>query len=76
MSSQFIVLRDIPVLPFDARAAKAYGEIIAQCGWIKGRDFDRMIAGHALATASVLITDNTGDFRDVPGLAIENRAVR
>jgi tRNA(fMet)-specific endonuclease VapC len=71
-----VLLQDIPVLPFDAAAAEAYGRIIAQCGWVKGRDFDRMIAGHALATASVLITDNTADFRDVPGLRMENWAVR
>jgi tRNA(fMet)-specific endonuclease VapC len=71
-----VLLQDIPVLPFDAAAAEAYGRIIAQCGWVKGRDFDRMIAGHALATASVLLTDNTADFRDVPGLRMENWAVR
>ena len=29
----------------DTQAALAYGEIIATCGWTKGRDFDRMIAG-------------------------------
>lgn len=71
-----VLLRDIPVLPFDATAAKAYGQIIAQCGWIKGRDFDRMIAGHALASASVLITDNISDFRDIPGIRMENWAAR
>jgi tRNA(fMet)-specific endonuclease VapC len=71
-----VLLRDIPVLPFDAEAAKAYGRIIAQCGWVKGRDFDRMIAGHAIATSSVLITDNGKDFRDIPGLTVENWATR
>lgn len=71
-----VLLRDIPVLPFDAEAAKSYGRIIAQCGWAKGRDFDRMIAGHALATASVLITDNISDFSDVRGLRTENWTVR
>ncbi len=71
-----ILLRDIPVLAFDAAAAEAYGQIIAQCGWVKGRDFDRMIAGHALATASILITDNVADFRDVPGLRVENWTTR
>jgi len=43
----------IPVLPFDAAAAIAYGQIIAQCGWVKGRDYDRMIAAHAVSTSSV-----------------------
>jgi tRNA(fMet)-specific endonuclease VapC len=41
-----------------ARAAHAYGGIIAQCGWTRGCDFDRMIAGHALSTGAVLVTDN------------------
>jgi tRNA(fMet)-specific endonuclease VapC len=69
-----ILLRHIPVLPFDAAAAAAYGRIIAQCGWVRGRDYDRMIAAHAISTNSILVTDNGTDFRDVPGLAIENWA--
>ncbi|MEX0645104.1 MAG: type II toxin-antitoxin system VapC family toxin [Parvularculaceae bacterium] len=69
-----VLLPRIPVVPFDSEAARAYGRIIAQCGWTKGRDFDRMIAGHALSTRSILVTDNVGDFADIPGLAIENWA--
>lgn len=71
-----VLLRDIPILPFDAAAAKAYGQIIAQCGWVKGRDFDRMIAGHAIATSSVLLTTNAADFRDIPALAMEDWAIK
>lgn len=71
-----VLLRHIPVLPFDAAAAEIYGQIIAQCGWAKGRDYDRMIAAHALATASILVTDNLSDFADIPGLEIENWATR
>jgi tRNA(fMet)-specific endonuclease VapC len=71
-----ILVRHIPVLPFDAAAAIAYGQIIAQCGWIKGRDYDRMIAAHAISTSSVLVTNNAVDFRDIPGLAVENWASR
>lgn len=70
------LLRHLPVLPFDAAAAEAYGSIIAQCGWVKGRDYDRMIAAHAVSTASVLVTDNLADFQDIPGLAVENWAIR
>ena len=66
------LLRGIPVLPFDSSAAEAYGRIIAQCGWVRGRDFDRMIAAHAIASGSILVTDNAVDFRDVPGLSLEN----
>lgn len=67
-----VLIEHIPVLPFDAAAAQVYGQIIAECGWAKGRDYDRMIAAHALATGSILVTNNEADFRDIPGLAIEN----
>jgi len=43
-----VLLRGLPVLPFDAPAALAYGRIIAQRGWLRGRDYDRMIAAHAI----------------------------
>jgi tRNA(fMet)-specific endonuclease VapC len=67
-----VLLRGLPVLPFDALAALAYGRIIAQCGWTRGRDFDRMIAAHAISSGSTLVTNNQADFSDIPGLAIEN----
>ena len=70
-----ILLRHVPILPFDAAAAEAYGQIIARCGWVRGRDFDRMIAAHAISSRSVLVTDHVTDFRDIPGLTIENWAV-
>jgi tRNA(fMet)-specific endonuclease VapC len=66
------LLRAVSVLPFDTAAADAYGQIIAECGWVRGRDFDRMIAAHAIRSRSILVTDNVADFRDVPGLTIEN----
>lgn len=71
-----VLLQSIPILPFDASAALAYGQIIAQRGWAKGRDFDRMIAGHAISAGAVLVTDNAADFRDIPKLILENWAVR
>lgn len=70
------LLRGIPVLGFDAAAARAYGRIIAQCGWTKGRDFDRMIAAHAIRLGAVLVTANEADFRDIPGLSVENWVTR
>ena len=66
------LLDSLPVVPFDAAAANAYGRIIAVRGWVRGRDFDRMIAAHAISTGSTLVTDNQADFRDIPGLALEN----
>jgi len=70
-----ILLRHIPVLPFDAAAATAYGRVLAACGWVRGKDYDRMIAAHAISTGSVLVTDNEADFRDIPLLVIENWAI-
>jgi tRNA(fMet)-specific endonuclease VapC len=70
-----VLLRGLPILPFDASAAEAYGLIIAQCGWAKGRDYDHMIAAHAISSGSVLVTSNAADFRDIPGLAMENWVV-
>lgn len=67
-----VLLRGIPVLPFDAAAAEAYGRILAQCGWAKGKDYDRMIGAHAISSGSILVTNNEADFRDIPGLAMEN----
>jgi tRNA(fMet)-specific endonuclease VapC len=69
-----VLLTAIPIVPFDAAAAAAYGRIIAQCGWTRGRDFDRMIAAHAISTGLVLVTNNTADFSDIPGLVLENWA--
>ena len=65
-----VLIRHLPILPFDAAAAGAYGQIIAQCGWVRGRDFDRMIAAHAISIHAILVTNE--DFRDIPGLALEN----
>jgi tRNA(fMet)-specific endonuclease VapC len=68
------LLSVVPVLSFDEDAAAAYGKIIAQTGWNRSRDFDRMIAAHAIAADCTLITANVADFRDIPGLKIENWA--
>lgn len=67
-----VLLEHVPVLAFDAAAAEAYGRIIAVLGWTKGRDFDRMTAAHAISMRSILVTANEKDFRDVPGLKLEN----
>jgi tRNA(fMet)-specific endonuclease VapC len=68
------LLAVLPVLEFDRNAAAVYGKIIAQIGWNRSRDFDRMIAAHAMAADCTLVTANEADFRDVPGLKIENWA--
>ena len=57
----------IPVLPFDAAAAKAYSRLRFKRG-----SFDRLIAAHAVAADAVLVTASLGDFADVAGLEIED----
>jgi tRNA(fMet)-specific endonuclease VapC len=66
------ILRSIPILPFDEVAAEAYGQIIAQIGWAKGKDYDRMIGAHAVASGNILVTANVADFSDIPNLKLEN----
>ena len=65
-----LLLRHLPILPFDTAAAEAYGQIISQLGRIKAHDFDHMIAAHAICTRSVLVTNNISDFDKIPGLVL------
>jgi len=57
----------LTVLPFDQAAARAYAGLPFKRG-----QYDRLIAAHALSLGLTLITNNEGDFADVPGLRIEN----
>ncbi|WP_254988670.1 type II toxin-antitoxin system VapC family toxin [Cyanobium sp. ATX 6E8] len=65
-------LLEVPVLPFDRQAARAYGPV----RWatrLRRRDaLDKLIAAHALALEVVLVTNNPSDFQAYPDLAIEN----
>ncbi len=68
------LLDDLPVLPFDGEAAKAYGPVRWQ-GRARTRDaLDKLIAAQALAVGAVLVTNNPGDFKDYAGLVVENWA--
>ena len=61
-------------LPFDDRAAEAYGRIrehLAAVGKPIG-PHDLMIAAIALAQGLTLVTHNTAEFSRVPGLTLED----
>jgi len=64
----------LQVVPFDERAAASYAKIratLASRGAPIG-PLDTLIAGHALALRTTLVTGNTREFAPVDGLAIEN----
>lgn len=63
-------LSEIPMVPFDEAAARAYSTLTFRRG-----SFDRLIAAHALSLGLTLVTSNIGDFSDVPGLVVENWTV-
>jgi predicted nucleic acid-binding protein len=68
------LLPNLPVLPFDASAARRYGEVRAELerrGTPIG-DADLRIASIALARNLTVVTGNVRHFRKVPGLAVEN----
>lgn len=66
-----LLLGQLAILPFDAETAQAYGQIIAATGYSRTRVIDRMIAAQAIVQRATLITMNSADFRDIPGLAME-----
>lgn len=60
--------------PWDHAAADIHGRLRAELrrsGTPIG-DYDEMIAAHALALGSVLVTDNVKHFQRVAGLVLEN----
>lgn len=60
-------LADVPLVPFDEDAARAYARLPFRRG-----NFDRLIAAQALAHDLVVITRNTRDFGYVPELRVED----
>jgi tRNA(fMet)-specific endonuclease VapC len=67
-------LREVPVAPFDAACARAYGPVRWATRERRRDALDKLIAAHALALGVTLVTNNPADFAAHPGLAIENWA--
>lgn len=66
------LIEDIPVAPFDAAAAQAYGPVREATRERKGDHLDKLIAAHAVSLDAVLVTNNERDFASYPGLRLEN----
>ena len=66
------LLNFIPALPFDASAAASYGKLRAAVPDRNRDALDRLIAAHALSLNATLVTNNEADFKDYPGLKVEN----
>jgi tRNA(fMet)-specific endonuclease VapC len=64
--------RLITVEPFDAFAAPAYGPVRMATRERKRDHLDKLIASHAIALNTVLVTNNLRDFVTYPGLTAEN----
>jgi tRNA(fMet)-specific endonuclease VapC len=68
------LLAELPVLPFDVPADRAYGGFRAELE-AAGRPIgsnDLLIAAHASALAATVVTANVGEFRRIRGLNVEN----
>jgi tRNA(fMet)-specific endonuclease VapC len=70
-----LLIKRIPVLPFTESDAVSFG-ILRAAVRDRNRDtMDRLIAAHAVSTGLVLVTNNETDFKDYPGLVVENWAL-
>ncbi len=66
-----LILR-IPVLAFENNAAQSYGRLAAALSDRRRDALDRLIAAHAISAGLTVVTNNEADFKDYPGLKLEN----
>lgn len=67
-----LLINRIPVLPFTQADAKSFGVLRAAVRDRSRDTMDRLIAAHAVNAGVILVTNNEADFKDYPGLNIEN----
>lgn len=66
------LLEILPVIDFDFEMGEAYGQIIQTVGYSRRKVIDRMFAATAQVYDFTLITMNGRDFKDVPGLKVQD----
>jgi tRNA(fMet)-specific endonuclease VapC len=70
-----LLVNRIPVLPFTQADAQSYGLLRAAVRERSRDAMDRLIAAQAVSTGITLVTNNEADFKDYPGLVMENWVV-
>jgi tRNA(fMet)-specific endonuclease VapC len=66
------LLHDIPAIPFESQAAKAYASVRFATRNRRRDQLDKLIAAHALSLGVTLVTNNVRDFEAYGNLPIEN----
>ncbi|MDO9225104.1 MAG: type II toxin-antitoxin system VapC family toxin [Pseudomonadota bacterium] len=67
-----LLIKRIPIQHFDEAAAESFGRLRAAVRDRRRDALDRLIAAHAISLDATLITNNETDFKDYPGLKVEN----
>lgn len=67
-----LIAQNLDILPFDRKAAEAYGALLRKTEPKRRRMLDRMTAAQALADGRRLVTLAPQDFADLPGLSLES----
>jgi len=70
-----LLIHRIPVLPFTEADAERFGELRSAVRDRSRNVMDRLIAAHAVNSGVILVTNNEADFKDYPGLMVENWAL-
>ena len=70
-----LLVSRIPVLPFTESDAEIFGVLRAAVRDRSRNAMDRLIAAHAVNSGVTLVTNNEADFKDYPGLVVENWAL-
>ncbi len=67
-----LLISRIPVLPFTESDAESFGVLRAAVRDRRRDTMDQLIAAHAVSVGVTLVTNNEVDFKDYPGLSVEN----
>jgi tRNA(fMet)-specific endonuclease VapC len=66
-----LISQNFDVLPFDRKAAEAFGALLAKAPLKRRKTLDRLSAAHAISEGCALVTLNPKEFEGLPGLSIE-----